>query len=124
MSFVVKGRVIHGLGVGSSLGYPTANVAYETSVALKHGVWAGWVTTDGRRYPAAIIIGADFLSKHPPKFEAHLLDFSGLLYGTLLEVELLYFVRPLRRFAEIEELKAAIVEDLKIVRDYVYGNRQ
>ena len=46
-----------------------------------------------------------------PQLEAHLFDFSGDLYGKTLAVELLAFIRPERKFENLDALKAQIAQD-------------
>ena len=50
------------------------------------------------------------------RVEAHLLDFSGNLYGSELEVEFLDYLREERTFAGAEELRAQIGRDLNRIR--------
>ncbi|MBF8280885.1 MAG: riboflavin biosynthesis protein RibF [Candidatus Magasanikbacteria bacterium] len=120
----IFGHVIHGAAVGRTLGYPTINLAYETGVTLKTGVWGGVARFDGAENLAAIVIGGDFEKTAPLKLEAHLLDFTGDLYGKVVELELLFFVRPLARFSdgEREKLIAQIAADIQKIK-YVHGNR-
>jgi riboflavin kinase/FMN adenylyltransferase len=46
-----------------------------------------------------------------PLLEVHLFDFDGDLYGRAIEVSLIRFLRPERRFEDLEALKAQIMED-------------
>ncbi len=108
----IKGTVVAGSRIGRTLGYPTANIPVEDSLDLQNGVYAAWVWYDGRRYGAMANLGVK------PTFpgsgrvlELHLLDFEGDLYGAELEVELTGFIRPERRFASPEELRAQIAHD-------------
>ena len=53
-----------------------------------------------------------------PVLEAHLLDFKGHLYGQLLSVEFLEFIRPEQKFDGLEQLKEQIFADIDQVRAY------
>ena len=43
--------------------------------------------------------------------ETHLFEYEGDLYGKQVEVQFLYFLRPEKRFPDVEQLRAAMQED-------------
>ncbi|OII61110.1 riboflavin biosynthesis protein RibF [Streptomyces sp. CC53] len=111
----VEGVVVRGAQRGRELGYPTANVETLPYTAIPaDGVYAGWLTADGERMPAAISVGTN------PQFdgkertvEAYAIDRVGLdLYGQHVAVDFLSFVRGQQKFASIGELLEAIAEDV------------
>ena len=53
--------------------------------------------------------------------EVHVLDFSGDLYGSDIEVEFVCQLRGERKFAGLDELKAAIGRDVEAARAYFAG---
>ncbi|HBI16615.1 MAG: hypothetical protein UR60_C0001G0014 [Candidatus Moranbacteria bacterium GW2011_GWF2_34_56] len=77
---IFEGNVLHGQKEGRTLGYPTANVEFNGD--MEEGIYAGLAMVEGRRYKAGILSrrGTGIL-------EAHLLDFSGDLYGKKVELE-------------------------------------
>jgi riboflavin kinase/FMN adenylyltransferase len=103
-------RVNEGRGMGTTLGFPTANLELEERlVKPAAGVYAGVVAVDGKSYRAAISVGVPAtFGQGAPTIEAHLLDFSGDLYGCRLRVFFLEYLRKMRAFANIEELQRAI----------------
>lgn len=112
----VLGTVVHGSDRGERLGFPTANLADITTLLPPDGVFAGRVEVDGRLFAAAIHIGSNStFDETDRRFEAHLLDFSGDLYGRLLRVELLDRVRGSVRF----ETPDALIEQLRLDCDRV-----
>ena len=55
---------------------------------------------------------------HQIRTETWILDFSGNLYGKAVTLEFLYFLRPEQRFADLEELKQAVLADAEKIRQY------
>lgn len=120
MNFGIRGMVVHGRGLGSGMDFPTANVAVGQSdiEGLELGVYLGRVELmDGGRYEALVNVGVRPTvesGKVRPNVEAYLLDFSGDLYGQTIEVRLLQFIRPEKRFDSLEQLRQAMKQDKEI----------
>lgn len=110
----VEGVVVRGDGRGRELGFPTANLDVPGALLLPpDGVFAGWA----RDHRAAISIGTNpHFDGVERRVEAHLLDFDGDLYGQRLVVELWAPLREQRRFDSLEDLVAAIGDDVERVR--------
>jgi riboflavin kinase/FMN adenylyltransferase len=53
------------------------------------------------------------------EIEAHILDFSGDLYGETLEIELLRYFREEKMFKKVDELKDAIQKDIAMARTII-----
>ncbi len=111
----VAGIVHRGRGQGVSLGFPTANVVPMHYAAMpRDGVYAGRAElADGSGWVAAISVGT------PPMFpqaadslEAHLIGFQGDLYGQTITLKLWEHLRDQRTFPSLDDLKAAIAEDV------------
>jgi riboflavin kinase / FMN adenylyltransferase len=111
----VEGVVVRGDGRGRELGFPTANLEVPEGLLVPpDGVYAGW-TRDRR---AAVSIGTNpHFDGVERRVEAHLLDFDGDLYGERLLVELWRPIREQRRFDSLEELVAAIDDDVERTRE-------
>ncbi|MCB6365805.1 riboflavin biosynthesis protein RibF [Intestinibacillus massiliensis] len=120
--YTVTGIVQHGRKVGGRvLGVPTVNLALPPEMALPpYGVYATRVLVDGQAHLAATNIGIKptFVDGGAPTIEPHLLDYTGDLYGKMIHVELHKFLRPERAFASVEELKAAIAQNVQETRDF------
>ena len=110
----VEGVVVRGDGRGRLLGFPTANLDVAADLLVPaDGVYAG--SALGRR--AAVSIGTNpHFDGVERRVEAHLLDFDGDLYGERLVVELWRPLREQARFDSVEELVAAIAEDVERAR--------
>ncbi len=119
--FEVRGEVVQGDQRGRTIGFPTANIAFDPGSAWPaKGVYAAWVTlSDGRRLPAAVNIGMrPTFHQHAeqPLLEAHLIDFDGVLYGQRLRVEFAHFLRSERRFSGIDEIAEQLKKDIDNAR--------
>ncbi|HEX2144299.1 MAG TPA: bifunctional riboflavin kinase/FAD synthetase [Glycomyces sp.] len=117
--FGIEGAVVHGEGRGgSSLGFPTANLAIAPGTAIPaDGVYAGWLHRDSHRYPAAISVGTNptFDGKERT-VEAFLLDFSGDLYGAEVRLDFTTRLRGQIAFDGVEPLIAQIETDVADTR--------
>ncbi len=113
---MIKGRVIHGRGIGANLGYPTANILPEEESRLESGVYAANVRIGHKRHRAVFVVGA-IADVFPYSLEAHLLDFTGDLYGQALVVEVFEKVSGLERFDSDKELIVKIQADIAKARE-------
>ena len=117
----VRGVVGPGDQRGRTIGFPTANVQVDASMCLPaDGVYAALVTlSDGTCRAAAVNLGRrPTFHEHADHslLEAHLLDFSGDLYGQHLRVAFHAFLRGERKFSGIDELKAQLALDIEHAR--------
>ncbi|MFC9355059.1 3,4-dihydroxy-2-butanone-4-phosphate synthase [Rhodococcus sp. NPDC057014] len=123
-STYVVGTVVRGDQRGRELGFRTANLELEDSNSIADGVWAGRCTLpDGSVFTAAISIGKrpTFYGRSGVRLlEAHLLDFSGDLYGLTVTVQLEHWVRGQAAFASKEELIAALSADVVRTRSLMH----
>jgi riboflavin kinase/FMN adenylyltransferase len=113
----VEGIVVHGDDRGRELGFPTANLDVPEGLLIPpDGVYAGWALD----HRAAVSIGTNpHFDGVERRVEAHLLDFDGDLYGQRLVVEIWALIREQRRFDSLEELVAAIGDDVAQTRRVV-----
>ncbi|RKT17879.1 riboflavin kinase/FMN adenylyltransferase [Streptomyces sp. 1114.5] len=120
----VEGEVVRGAQRGRELGFPTANVETVPHSAIPaDGVYAGWLTADGERMPAAISVGTN------PTFdgtartvEAYAIDRVGLdLYGLHVAVDFLAYLRGMEKFDSIDALLDRMADDVKRARELTDG---
>jgi len=117
--YAIAGRVIEGDKLGRQLGFPTANLDVAGLVLPPNGVYAGMTTVKKKSHPVALNIGfrPTLVSAKPElRVEAHLLDFSGGLYGAELEIEIGEKLRDGRKFGSPAELREQIARDIAAVR--------
>ncbi|MFF2370251.1 bifunctional riboflavin kinase/FAD synthetase [Agromyces sp. NPDC058110] len=103
----VSGIVVHGAKRGRELGFPTANLTPESEgLVPADGVYAGWLTDAGTRYPAAISVGDNptFEGVAPKQVEAYVLDRDLDLYDHVVDVEFVERIRGMVAFTSIPDL--------------------
>lgn len=114
------GRIEHGLKIGRTIGFPTANMARDAEGYLPlDGVYAGWLYADGERYPTALSVGINETFQAVPRLiEAHVIDRDDLdLYEKVVSLEYVDFVRRVAKFDGVESLVIQINKDVDQVRD-------
>ncbi|OKP83830.1 bifunctional riboflavin kinase/FMN adenylyltransferase [Paenibacillus helianthi] len=116
----LRGTVVHGEKRGRTIGFPTANVQLEDRYVIPaKGVYAVRVF-----YKDEVLHGVMNVGVKPtfhegvtaPSFEVHVFDFAGDIYGQELELELVAFIRPERKFDSIGALIAQIGEDAETAK--------
>ncbi len=119
--YAVEGKVIHGDGRGRGLGFPTLNIGYPARKRIpRFGVYATWTWVDGRRLPSVTNVGVSptFNSQPtPPRVEAFLLDREEDLYGRVVKVEFVNYLRPELRFDSVQALIDQMTQDTHIARE-------
>lgn len=112
----VRGHVERGDARGRELGFPTANVSVPGDILLPaDGIYAGiFHRADGSAHPTAISLGRRptfYEAAERSLLEAHVLDFSGDLYGESVAVEFVERLRGEVKFASVEALVDQIEQD-------------
>lgn len=119
-TYRVFGAVVPGDGRGRTIGIPTANLDVPLDRILpKVGVYACQVCLAEGTYPAVANIGLrpTFTEGEViPRLEAHLMDYTGNLYGQTVRVDFIARLRDERRFDGIDALVAQIQADIALAR--------
>jgi riboflavin kinase/FMN adenylyltransferase len=118
---MLSGRVVHGDHRGRTIGFPTCNLDGVSEALPPYGVYSVLVDRESERPGTfrALAGGVANIGLRPtiasgalePRIEVHLFDFEGDLYGVRLRAHLVDWIRPERRFASLEELRAQIASD-------------
>ena len=108
----VTGEVIHGEKRGRDLGYPTANMRLDRNCGLRHGIYAVRVGRGAERFDGVASFGRrPTFDNGAPLLEIFLFDFKGDLYGTMLDVAFIGFIRDELKFDTIEALIRQMDDD-------------
>ena len=109
---IIEGVVIGGNRLGRKLGFPTANIAIDDSLAVENGVYCSKVFVEGEEYVAMTNVGVrPSVDGTKRLLETHLFGFKGLLYGLTLRVELYDKIRDEKKFSSVNELREQIEKD-------------
>jgi len=118
--FAIRGVVQHGDKLGRTIGYPTANLALESYLRPRFGIYAvtGRLLANGEELKGAANIGVR-PTFDPPKelLEPYFFDFSSDLYGQEIEVGFHRFLRPEAKFASLDALTAQMARDCDEARE-------
>jgi riboflavin kinase/FMN adenylyltransferase len=108
-------RVVRGAGRGRELGVPTANLDTGEQVLPPDGVYLVRAFRGGETAPAVMNVGVrpTFGGSGGRSVEVHVPGWEGDFTGETLEVRPLRLLRPERKFADAEALKAQIAADLE-----------
>jgi riboflavin kinase/FMN adenylyltransferase len=117
--YAICGHVVTGDRIGHELGFPTANLEATNLILPPNGVYSACTKLNGKFYRVALNIGTRptvAAAKPQLRVEAHLLDFSGQLYGEELELKIGVKLRDEKRFGSSAELREQIQRDVAAVR--------
>lgn len=113
-AFSLEGVIQRGKQIGSKLGFPTANIIPEFLQLLpRFGVYATRVYLEDQILMGVTNVGVrptfEFAAR--PNVETLILDFDDKIYHEMIRIEFLSFLRPERRFEQVENLIAQIKDD-------------
>ena len=110
----ISGQVVHGEHLGSTLGFPTANILPGIQKHLPaFGVYLSRTVIDGASYGSITNIGKKptIAGERPAGAETYIYDLDENLYGKKIEVHFLDFMRPEMKFSGVDELKMQVLKD-------------
>ncbi len=113
-SFFFEGEVVHGDKIGRTIGYPTANLKStdEEKIVLGDGIYAVYAVVNGIRYKGMMSIGfRPTINGKKRVVEVNLFDFAADIYGQLIRVIVVKYLRSEVRFNGLEELKQQLHRD-------------
>src|SRR5699024_2242234 len=120
--YFTSGLVVDGDKRGRQIGFPTANLQIDDDKLLpKQGVYGVYVYVKENKYYGLLNLGVkptfhDHLPKPSP--EVYILDFKEDIYGDVIEIEWITFVREEKKFNGIDEIVAQLTADEKYIRNY------
>jgi riboflavin kinase/FMN adenylyltransferase len=121
----VEAHVLEGDKRGRTLGFPTANLKLEETLSPAFGVYAvrAYIRGLGQPYDGVANYGLrPTFEAREPLLEVHLFDFVGDLYGQLLRIEFISYLRPEHKFDGLEALKEQLVIDREAAKAALQSN--
>lgn len=121
---VITGRIVHGKGIGRTVGMPTANLLPSSSSMIPpEGVYASVVHLRSGTYIGVTNIGPRPSVDNSPRetVETNILDFDSDIYGEDMVLEVMTYLRPVRKMADLEEVKRQVDEDKERARTILSG---
>ena len=114
--FSLRGKVARGEHRGTGLGFPTVNLNVNAKMALPpDGVYATRANIGVQEYQAVTNIGKrpTFGDNNELTIESFILNYNYDVYGKEVKIEIIQRLREEKAFANVEELKKQIAEDVK-----------
>ena len=118
--YMIMKEISSGAQLGRTIGFPTANQLFSKGQLVPaYGVYASRTLYEGKWYPSMTNIGIKPTVSYggAPLAETYISGFSGDLYGKTVQVVLLDFIRPEKRFSDLDELKQQIRRDVELSID-------
>jgi len=111
--YFIEGRVTRGKGRGIALGYPTANLKPQDKFLPSFGVYKSRTTIEGKIYPSLTSIGnKPTFSDNSTTIETFIDGNVFNIYSKTIKVELLSYIRELKKFDSAAGLKEQIKKDI------------
>lgn len=118
--FSISGIVDHGKQLGRRLGFPTANLkTFEKALLPPPGVYRAYaMLPTGEKKKAMVNIGSRPTIESDGEFsiEAHILDWSGNLYGQPVTLQIIDRLRDEKKFPDLESLRSRLKTDAELTR--------
>lgn len=122
--YSITGHVAHGRKLGRTLGFPTANLPIDGHQLPPAGVWAVRIAIpDSGTFEGVANLGSrPTFEESGTKLEVHIFDFSGNLYGQMIDVSFVRHLRDERKFSSPGKLAEAIKDDVAAARE-IFGQK-
>lgn len=116
-NYSIKGKVVHGEKRGRLLGFPTANIVNEFNYILPYeGVYYTKTSIEGdnRKYDSLSFVGKNLtFNEYSEKIETYIFDFNDDIYGKIIKIEFINFIRINYKFDSKEELIKQMWKDVE-----------
>ena len=112
--YSMSGKVIRGLGLGKSLGFPTANVNLNRCLTPVDGIFAARISGLGE----GLLDGVASVGTRPtvggvkPLLEVFIFDYDRDIYGEYITVHFIERLREERKYSDIDSMVKQIHKDV------------
>ena len=118
--YTILGTVTRGDNLGKKIGFPTANLSAHSEQFPPNGVYAAEARLDSELHRGVVNLGIRptvSSGKSDRVLEIHLFDFNRDIYGQDVEVRFLKFLRPEKKFENLDALVQQIRQDAREARN-------
>ncbi|MEM9888534.1 MAG: bifunctional riboflavin kinase/FAD synthetase [Bacteroidota bacterium] len=126
--FTLTGQVVYGQQIGSTIGFPTANLSITSKQKLlpPDGIYAVYVYHKEQQYEGMLYIGhrPSIKDENQRSIEVNIFNFNQQIYGDTLKLELVDFIREDKTFEGLEALKEQLRLDEKQVKNHLAKLKQ
>ena len=119
--YTILGTVVHGDDLGKKIGFQTANLSAHSEQFPPNGVYFAEAKLEGVVYPGVVNLGyrpTISSGKSDRVLEIHLLDFKREIYGRELELRFVRYLRPEKKFENVDALVRQIERDVQQARGF------
>jgi riboflavin kinase/FMN adenylyltransferase len=118
--YTILGTVTHGDNLGKKIGFPTANLSAHSEQFPPNGVYFAEAWIGGVLHHGVVNLGVRptvHSGKAERVLEIYLLDFDRDIYGANVEVRFVQYLRPEKKFENLEALTRQIDVDVRKARE-------
>jgi riboflavin kinase/FMN adenylyltransferase len=118
--YSISGPVLRSKGVGKRvLGTPTVNLSVDRKVLPPRGIYITKIRYKDRYYKSVSNLGiAPTFKKRKVILETNIFNFNKKIYNQVVEVIFLKRLRPERKFATAQDLRAQIRKDISCAQSF------
>lgn len=115
----IFGEIIRGDKIGTDIGFPTANLKIDDRVLLpKAGSYATVIKLGSEEFGGVTYVGTrPTFEKTQTQTEVHIFDFDDDIYGKKIELKLVEFISPSKKFEKTQHLQKAIQDIVRKAKD-------
>lgn len=120
--YFVEGEVVYGNQLGRTVGIPTANIiAPDEKLLPPFGVYAVRTIIEGREFYGITNVGRKPTvgDSYPVGIETNIFDFDENIYGKMIQVEFLTYIRPEMKFESFEDLTEQMNRDCNKAKNWI-----
>ena len=117
----LKGTVVHGKALGRTVGMPTANLKIYDTELPQSGVYVTRIHIGQEVFDSVTNIGTrpSVDSAKDITVETYIFDFKQDIYGTDVVLEVLEFLRPVQKFADLGQVQEQVQKDIANAKLYL-----
>ena len=117
---ILKGKVVHGKGLGRTVGMPTANLLIVGGELPQAGVYATKVRVGNQTKYSVTNIGTRPTVDDDCEItvEVNIFDFNDDIYGENVTLEVYKFLRPIVKFHNLQEVQRQVSKDIVFAKEF------